>query len=94
MGAETSYPDHPVAVVDDEVDFLRVVRRTLGAAGITHVQTYADGRELIFDGYRGNVGGLVTASIHVGTATHHLEMTCDDVPDDWYMLAFVLYPEG
>ena len=47
MGAETSYPDHPVAVVDDEVDFLRVVRRTLGAAGITHVQTYADGRELL-----------------------------------------------
>ena len=38
-------------------------------------------------------GGLVTF-IHVGTATHHLEMTCDDAPDDWYMFVFVLLPEG
>ncbi|MBI5488160.1 MAG: hypothetical protein HY905_12575 [Deltaproteobacteria bacterium] len=55
---------------------------------------YAEGRELIFDGYQAYVGGLATASFHVGTATHHVEMTCDDVPDDWYMLVFVLPPEG
>ena len=55
---------------------------------------YGSDRELIFDGYYGIVGDMLSAHVHVGTATHHLEMRCDDVPDDWYVLVFAMLLEG
>jgi hypothetical protein len=37
---------------------------------------------------------MTSAFVFVGSATHFLEMRCDDVPDQFYSLLFVLIPEG
>jgi len=56
--------------------------------------TYGGESGLVFDGYTGYVGSMITADVHVGAATNYLEMRCDDVPDSWYTAVFVLSPEG
>jgi hypothetical protein len=50
--------------------------------------------DLVFDGYATDVGGLASVFVFVALATHYLEMTCDDVPDQFYRAIIVLTPEG
>jgi len=56
--------------------------------------SYVGDTGLIYDGYNGYVGSLATVDVHVGGAAHYLSMECDDAPDQFYTVLFVLPPEG
>jgi hypothetical protein len=56
--------------------------------------SYGGATNVIFDGYSGYVGMMVSYFVFVAQASHVVEMGCDDYPDQFYNALFVLIPEG